>query len=114
NPTLPGNIDDRCYRRSLASALLRGALASGFVTAELHHSAGHDPFGLQFRLAWQSVHDFFSNLLKPPSHRYEQASPYTTISFVTASLRFFLSRQLLESSRSYFEQVDFEHCIAAS
>ncbi|CDX25039.1 hypothetical protein MPL3356_490067 [Mesorhizobium plurifarium] len=23
NPTLPGNIDDRCYRRSLASALLR-------------------------------------------------------------------------------------------
>ncbi|MDX8548091.1 hypothetical protein RFM41_30465, partial [Mesorhizobium sp. VK25A] len=36
------NIDDRCYRRSLASALLRSALASGFVTAELHHSAGHD------------------------------------------------------------------------
>jgi hypothetical protein len=41
NPTLPENIDDHCSPLARYGAV-EGALASGFVTAELHHPAGHD------------------------------------------------------------------------
>jgi hypothetical protein len=41
NPTLPENIDDHCSPLARYGAV-EGALASRFVTAELHHPAGHD------------------------------------------------------------------------
>jgi hypothetical protein len=41
NPTLPENIDDHCSPLARYSAV-EGALASGVITADLHHPVGHD------------------------------------------------------------------------
>ncbi|MGX5802321.1 hypothetical protein ACWGS9_13835, partial [Bradyrhizobium sp. Arg314] len=36
-------------------------------------------FGLQFRLAWQSVHDFFSNLVKRVALKRIQATRFKSL-----------------------------------